>query len=158
MQKKIRRSAVVGGAVVALIGGGIAFAAWTSTGTGTGSAGAGTDADLTVAASTVTGLYPTGTQPIEVTVTNNNDYKMVINSVTYQGTANNSVVKAVGAPAGTCTATVVSSTQDTAWDEPVAAHSSVVKTLDVTMSNAAENACKLATFTLHYDASGNSSN
>jgi hypothetical protein len=80
-----------------------AYAYWTSSGTGTGSAGTGTTTGITVnQTSTVTGLYPGGpAQALSGNFTNTNAGAVVVASV---NATISSVTKAVGAPAGACTA------------------------------------------------------
>ena len=62
MKNFTRRSTAAVVATLALVGTGIAFAAWTSTGTGSGSADATSATDLTVTVGSTSGLYPTGSK------------------------------------------------------------------------------------------------
>jgi archaellin len=66
-----------------LVGSGVAFAYWSVTGTGTGTAStASSTSGVTVAGTTVSGLYPGITaQAIPLTITNPNPGKVAINSV-----------------------------------------------------------------------------
>lgn len=61
-------------ATALLVGGGVAFAYWTTTGSGTGSAAAGTSSAVVVTqTNTVTGLYPGGpAQDINLNIANSN--------------------------------------------------------------------------------------
>jgi len=61
-------------ATALLVGGGVAFAYWTTTGSGTGSAAAGDSSPVTVTqTNTVTGLYPGGSaQNIDLNIANSN--------------------------------------------------------------------------------------
>ena len=61
-------------ATALLVGGGVAFAYWTTTGSGTGSAAAGTSSAVVVTqTNTVTGLYPGGSaQNIDLNIANSN--------------------------------------------------------------------------------------
>src|SRR4051812_6085784 len=68
-------------AVVALMAGAVAFAAWTSSGTGTGTATARNAQALTVNVTNVSGLYPTGSMNVPFTVTNPNPYAVTLNKV-----------------------------------------------------------------------------
>ena len=74
MKNFTRRSTIAGVATLALVGTGIAFAAWTSTGTGSGTADATNAVDLTVNVGDASGLYPTGSKTATFTVTNPNPY------------------------------------------------------------------------------------
>jgi hypothetical protein len=67
-----------------LLGGGVAFAFWTSSGTGTGTAAAGTTGSVTVAQNgSITGLYPGGPgQTIAVDITNPNAGAVTLAGVT----------------------------------------------------------------------------
>ncbi len=142
-----KRVLVVGGAVAALTGVGVAFAAWTSTGTGSGTATAGTAKNLTVAAGAPTGLYPTGTVTMPVTVTNNNAYKVQLDTIDF--------VDATSSIPG-CSASVVTSTGGSYSNVVIAPGASVSKDVSVSMSNAAEDACQGASFTLRYLATARS--
>lgn len=86
-----------------LVGGGVAVAFWTTTGNGTGTAGVGTNTAVTVDQdTTISGLVPGGpSTDIDFTVNNPSDGPQTINGVTVTIA---SVDKAVGAPAGACTA------------------------------------------------------
>jgi hypothetical protein len=71
-----------------LIGGGIAFAAWTVTGSGSGSGAAAVAQSLTLTASTPTGaganLYPGGPAgSVDFTVTNPNPFAVTITGITW---------------------------------------------------------------------------
>ncbi len=74
MKNFTRRSTIAGVATLALVGTGIAFAAWTSTGTGSGTADATNAVNLTVNVGNASGLYPTGSKTATFTVTNPNPY------------------------------------------------------------------------------------
>jgi hypothetical protein len=76
------RAGVVAGTVLALIGGGLAIAYWTTSGTGTGTATAGTDTPVTVTQTgTTAGLVPGGAaQPISFDV-NSTAPGQVVNGV-----------------------------------------------------------------------------
>ena len=145
--RKSQRVGVVAGTIAALTGVGIAFAAWTSSGTATGTVTAATSKDLTVQVGAPVGLYPTGSVTIPVTVTNANDYRVQLDSIAFNG----ATVDKAG-----CTAATVTSTSGTYTDVAVPPGQSVRKDLTVSMSNAAEDACKNAVFTLGYTATGRS--
>ncbi len=142
-----KRVLVVGGTVAALTTVGVAFAAWTSTGTGAGTATAGTAKNLTVTAGAPTGLFPTGTVTMPVTVTNNNAYKVGLDTIDF-------VDAATSAPG--CSASTVTSASGSYQNVVIAPGASVTKDLTVSMSNAAEDACQGASFTLRYLATARS--
>lgn len=142
-----KRVLVVGGTVAALSGVGVAFAAWTSTGTGAGTATAGTAKNLTVTAGAPTGLYPTGSVTMPVTVTNNNPYKVSLDAIDF-------VDASTSVPG--CSASVVTSTGGSYQNVLIAPGASVSKDLTVSMGNSAEDACQGASFTLRYLATARS--
>ena len=135
-------------ALGALMAGTVAFAAWTSNGTGTGTATAGTAKNLTIAVTNVSGLYPTGTFNVPFTVTNPNSYAVQLSKVQLQTVTVNNVG---------CTASVVSGPDFTDTDVIAAGATSASRNFSVTMSNAAEDACQGAVFTLTLKALGASS-
>ena len=142
-----KRGLVVGGAVAAVTGVGVAFAAWTSTGTGAGTATAATAKNLTVTAGSPTGLYPTGTVTMPVTVTNNNPYKVQLDTIDFVDATSS---------APECTASAVTSAGGSYQNVFLAPGGSVSKDLTVSMSNNAEDACQGASFTLRYLATARS--
>ena len=142
-----KRVLVVGGTVAALTGVGVAFAAWTSTGTGTGTTTAATSKNLTVTAGSPTGLFPTGSVTMPVTVTNNNAYRVQLDTIDFLDASAN-------LPG--CSASTVTSTGGTYQDVVIAPGASVSRELTVSMSNAAEDACQGAAFTLRYLATARS--
>lgn len=84
-KKTVRRTAVVGGTVAALIGGGVAFAYWTSTGTGTGSASTATSQPVTVTQVGSTGdLVPGGdAQAVNFKINNPASFNQYVSTVTF---------------------------------------------------------------------------
>lgn len=107
---KKRLAFVSGSLAVALVGGGLAIAYWTTTGTGTGSGAVGTSTPVTVTQdSTVSGLVPGGpADDLDFTINNPGAGPQTINSVTVSVS---NVTKAVGAPPGACTAADFAITQ-----------------------------------------------
>ena len=148
------RVKIVAGGTAALFGIGVAFAAWTSTGTDSGSVSSIGDSGLTVAADEgVTGLFPTGQQTIDVTVTNTNPYKVALDSITVDSIVSNDAdcnVASVTAPDNNTPAT----TLDAAGDAADSASFPFV----VSMSNDANDECQANTFTVAFTANGHSSN
>lgn len=142
-----KRVLVVGGTAAALTGVGVAFAAWTSTGTGSGSVTAATARNLTVTVGAPTGLYPTGSVTTPVTVTNNNAYKVVLDTIEF--------LDATASIPG-CSGGTVTSPGGTYQDVVIAPGASVSREMTVSMSNNAEDACQGASFTLRYLATARS--
>ena len=98
-----KRTVLIALLLVAVTGG-IAFAYWTAGGSGTGTATTGTATNLTVVqTSTVAGMRPgDSAQTLSGNFNNGNSGPVFVGSVT---ASISSVVKAAGAPAGTCDAT-----------------------------------------------------
>ena len=95
MKRNTRNSYVLmaAGAAALLLGGGVAFAFWTSSGTGTGTAAAATtdSVDITQVGS-IAGLYPGGDgQAISIEIANPNDSAVSIGEVTAEVTGTDKV-------------------------------------------------------------------
>lgn len=149
--RKSKKITVVGSTVAILFAGGIAFAAWTSTGTGDGTVTAGDDVAMTVTASSVDALYPGKSVDIDVTVENNDSYKLDLDAITSNG------ISVDAAHPGCDTASVSSTDGDYSVSaDPIAEGASVTRTLVVSMDADADEDCKNAVFTLTYDASAHS--
>jgi hypothetical protein len=133
----------------------VAFAAWTASGTGQGYAKA-TTADavttLDASASTVAQLYPGGSGDVKVTVSNPNDYPVRLTSIAGNGTITSDKGAACDASTG-----VTFTDQTGAFDVP--ANDSATFTLSgaVAMSNASDNSCQGAVFTIPVSLGGASS-
>ena len=148
MKNFTRRSTAAVVATLALVGTGIAFAAWTSTGTGNGSADATSATDLTVTVGNASGLYPTGSKTATFTVTNPNPYD----------------VKLTGADAATnfdvdaghsgCNLSSLSSAAQTLTDVIPAGGTSSSHTVTVSMDNTANDFCQGADFSFDLTVHG----
>ena len=103
-KNKRRATKVVALTAALVVAGGAAFAWWTAGGSGTGSATTGTVSAVTVVqTSPITGLAPgLPAQTLSGTFNNPNTGPVYVGTVTV---SISSVVKAVGAPAGTCDST-----------------------------------------------------
>ena len=106
MRKYSKRKIAATIAITAILvggGGAAAIAYWSAGGTGTGTATTGTSASLTaVQTSTIAGIAPgVAAQTLTGNFTNTNSAATYVTSVT---ASISSVVKAGGAPAGSCTA------------------------------------------------------
>lgn len=149
-------------AILALPGGGTAFAYWRASGSGAGSATAGTNVAVTLSPGTPTAtLYPGGQADVLLTVSNPNASPVRIGSLaldTGQGTSG----YAVDAGHSGCAVATLSYTTQTnggaGWTVPGKV-GAVDGTLAITLTNAlamgaaAANACQGATSTVYLAAS-----
>lgn len=147
MKKKLLALPAIG---TALVGAGIAFAAWTSTGTGSGTAQSTTSENSTISAGVYTAdLYPGAVRSVTVTIDNPNDYPVIVNSISSGSSA---LVNT------TCTAGTVTSderttdatglTQSDNSTKTIAANGSATYTLTTRMAASAVDSCKSQDFTL----------
>jgi hypothetical protein len=136
---------------------GVAIAAWTTGGSGSGQASAGSAGSMTISAGTPSSsLYPTASADVAATISNPNPYKVHVSSIAL------GAVSVDGGHSGCNTASVTVTSPQTnggpGWDVP--AKSGVNGTLDVdladaiAMSNAANDSCQGATFTVALTATG----
>lgn len=131
-----------------LTGTGTGLAYWAASGTGEGAAVAGTARPLTAVGTTSPGagqLYPGGSSGFSLQVSNPNPYPVTITGVTANGP-----VTATGG-IGSCTTTGVSLAAPTGGlPFTVGPEASLTVTLAgaATMSNASDNGCQGATFTI----------
>ncbi|MDQ6726887.1 MAG: hypothetical protein M3066_12080 [Actinomycetota bacterium] len=137
------------GFVVAVIGAGIAFAAWSSTGTGSGTAQARSATNSVIAAGTsAADLYPGATQSVTITVSNPNPYSVLVTSIS---AGSSTLVN------GTCVAGTVTSDAkaldatgllQTNATKPIAASGSGTYSIITHMTTGAVDACQGQTFSL----------
>ena len=142
-------------AIAALVVSGVLYAAWSTTGSGNGYAKAGTASALTIgdaSASTTADLYPGGTGSVKLKVTNPNPFAVRITAVTKQtgGTITSDKGAACNASTG------VTFTDQTGLALDVAANATSTFTLSgaVSMTNASDNTCQGAIFTIPVDVTG----
>ena len=151
--QKLRRKLTLLGAVMALfLLGSVVFAAWLVTGNGNGAAQATTAANLIVTPGTTTAdLYPGTTGAVRVNVNNPNPFGVTITSIAANG--------AVTTTAPGCTTTGVTFTAPTTTGQVIAAGATATLTLPnaASMSNASDNACQGATFSVPVTVSASSS-
>jgi hypothetical protein len=131
----------------------VAFAAWTATGSGAGYTKASTAQALTtvdVSATTSAQLYPGGTGDVKIRISNPNPYPVLVTSVVGSGTITSDNGAACDASTG------VSFTDQTGQSISVAAGgtTNVTFTGAAAMSNASDNACQGAVFTIPVTLSG----
>ena len=133
---------------------GLAFAAWTSDGTGSATARATSSADSEIAAGTTAAdLFPGAAKSVTVTVSNPNDYPVVVNSI---GSGSSALVN------GSCTTGTVTTDarphdgagllQSNGTARTIAPGGSGAYTLTTRMLASAVDACKSQTFTLALSA------
>ena len=152
--RHIKRLGLFGVALFAALGVGVAFAAWTATGSGNGYAKAKTAIDLStvdISATTTGQLYPSGTGDVLVRIKNDNDYGIDVTSIN----GNGAITSDKGAACNGATG-VTYTNQAGTWH--VAGHASQTVTLTgaASMSNASDNACQGAIFTIPVLLSGTS--
>ncbi|MFD5830824.1 hypothetical protein [Lentzea sp. NPDC060358] len=87
-RRSVRRGVIVLAVTTAVLGSGVAYAAWTSSGNGSATTKAGTaQAPVVAGGAAPTGLlYPGVTGEAVVTVTNPNPYPVTVMSITQNGT------------------------------------------------------------------------
>jgi hypothetical protein len=149
-----KRNTIAGVMTVLVLGVvGLVYAAWTTNGSGSGYAKAGTSQALTtidVSASTTATLYPGATGNVLLKVNNPNSYPVRVTAVTGNG--------AVTADSGhaACVTTGVTFTDQLAQTIDIAASSQTQVTLTgaAKMSNASDNGCQGATFTIPVSLTG----
>jgi hypothetical protein len=140
MRKLTKGAIAVTGATVLAVGGGVAWAAWSSTGSGSGSATSTTSANSTISPDASGGaLYPGAAKTFTVKVSNPNDYPVVVDTIS----AGTSEATASGCAAGTVTSDLVSGPSGT-----IAPHATGTYSLTAHMAADAGNLCQGQTFTL----------
>ncbi|MDX3655693.1 hypothetical protein PV646_00115 [Streptomyces sp. ID05-26A] len=106
-----KRTALIAAVAIVALGGGIAYAAWSSNGSGSGTIGSTTSVNSTISpVNGAGGLYPGNTVSFSVTINNPNGYPVKVTSISagasaeIEGCAEGSVTSvAVSSPAGTIT-------------------------------------------------------
>jgi hypothetical protein len=150
-----RRRHLITGLLTVLVLGvvGLVYAAWTTNGSGSGYAKAGTAQALTtidVSASTAATLYPGANGDVLLKINNPNPYPVRVTDVIGNG--------AITADAGhaTCVTTGVTFTDQHSQTLDIAASSQTQSTLTgaAHMSNASDNGCQGATFTIPVSLTG----
>jgi hypothetical protein len=151
----IKRSHLVlalAAAITIIFSSGVALAFWTAGGTGSGTAAATTAIALTTSTATPTAqLYPGGTGDAKVTINNTNSYAVTVTDIVGGTITGSSGV-------GTCTTTGVTFTNQHLLTSVVGAHGSATLTLAgaVSMSNASDDGCQGAVFTIPVTITGHS--
>ena len=148
-----KRVIAIGVAVAALAAAGLVYAAWTTSGSGSGYAEAGTAQDLStvdVSASTTPTLYPGANGDVLIQIQNPNPYPVRVTAIA----GNGAITADAGHPG--CVTTGVSFTDQTGLTIDIAANSSATRTLTgaASMTNASDNGCQGATFTIPVTLTG----
>ncbi|MGW4210215.1 hypothetical protein ACWEIJ_19660 [Lentzea sp. NPDC004789] len=138
-----KRTAVIAAVAVVAVGGGVAYAAWSSTGSGTGTVTSTTSANSAITPVSGSGLYPGVTVDVVVSIDNPNSYPVKVTSIADSSSSVNG-----GCAAGT----VTTSSTGTDFTPVVAAHGSQQYTLKAKMNADAAEACKSITFTVPLNA------
>src|SRR4051812_37931446 len=149
MQKKLK-AAIVSGTAIAVVGGGVAYAFWSTTGAGSGTGSTSSGAsNLDIAqTSAITGLAPgVAAQTITGTVTNNATNNAYVNTVTVS-------IASVDGGAGSCDAsdyTLASPTMTVAKDlAPGASTGFSGATIAFNNKATSQDGCKGATVHFSY--------
>lgn len=157
MKNLSRPKQLIVAAVTVLVLGavGLVYAAWTTSGNGSGYAKATSAQQLTtvdVSASTNATLYPGANGDVLIKISNPNPYPVRVTQVTGNG-----AITADSNHPG-CATTGVTFTDQTGKSIDVPANGSTQATLTnaAHMSNASDNGCQGATFTIPVSLSGNS--
>jgi hypothetical protein len=150
---KKKRIVVIAALAVAATAIGVAVAAWTTGGSGSGQAQAGSAALLTLSAGTPSGnLYPNGSADVAATVNNPNPYKVLVSSIALGAVT----VDAGHSGCNTASVTVTSPQTNggSGWTVPASGSLGVDMANAISMSNAANDSCQGATFTVALTATG----
>jgi hypothetical protein len=142
-------------AIVALVATGVIVAAWSTSGSGNGYAKAGTASALTIgdaSAATVGDLYPGGTGSVKLKVTNPNPFAVRITTVAKQ--AAGTITSDKGAACNASTGVTFTDQTGLALDVAGGATQTFSLANAVSMSNASDNTCQGAIFTIPVDVTG----
>jgi hypothetical protein len=139
-------------AIAALVGTGVLIAAWNTSGSGNGYARAGSASALTIgdaSASTSADLYPGASGAVKLKVTNPNSFPVRITGVTKQ--SGGSISSDKGAACNASTGVTFSDQSGLTLDLAAGATSTFTLSGAVSMSNASDNSCQGAIFTIPVD-------
>lgn len=155
MKRNIKRFAVVVAGFTGALVLSVAMAAWVAGGTGNGYAKAGSSQALTTSPVAVTTnlLFPGASGDVKVTINNPNPYLVHVTSIAQ--TPSSTITSSGGS--GTCTTNGVTFTnQSGSWTVPASSSSTVTLSGAAAMSNASDDGCQGATFTIPVTLSGTS--
>ena len=142
--------------VMALVIVSLGYAAWTSAGNGSGVAKASTAQGLTTVTATASaGLYPGATAPLSLQVSNPNPYPVTVTDVTGNGTITADASHSTcGQDAGHPTGVTYTDQHNLSIAVPANGTTQVSVSSAVHMSNASDNSCQGATFTIPVTLAG----
>ncbi|MFD9704151.1 hypothetical protein [Lentzea sp. NPDC059081] len=135
-----KRTAVIAAVAIVAVGGGIAYAAWSSTGSGNGSVTSTREISSNITPVSGAGLYPGKTVSFVVEIDNPNGYAVQVTSIS----AGSSEQTSGGCVAGTVTSMASGANPGGV----IAAGQKASYTLQATMNKDAADNCKSQTFTL----------
>lgn len=148
-----KRAIGIGVTLIALAIAGLVYAAWTTGGSGSGYAKAGTAQQLTtvdVSASTTATLYPGVNGDVLIRIANPNPYPVRVTAIA----GNGAITADAGHPG--CVTTGVTFTNQTGLtiDIPASGQTQTTLTGAASMTNASDNGCQGATFTIPVTLTG----
>lgn len=134
-----KRTMIIAGVAIVALGGGVAYAAWSSSGAGTGQVSAKGSVDSSITAGGGAGLFPGATDvTYTVSINNPNDYPVKVTGISAGSSK----------PQGQCAAGTVTSDAVSNPAGTIAPGQSVVYTLKAKMAADADNSCQNLTFDL----------
>ena len=134
---------------------GVAIAAWAVSGSGSGYAKAGTASALTLgdaSAATTADLYPGATGSVKLSITNPNAFAVRVTTVNGNGT----ITSDKGAACNASTGVTFTNQSGLTLDLAAGATSTFTLAGAVSMSNASDNSCQGALFTIPVSVTGTS--
>ena len=158
MKMKVTKKLTIGALFVGIaLASSVAFAAWTTNGTGSGYAKATSAANLTTvdaSGSTFANqLYPTGTGDLIVKITNTNSYQVTVTAI---NNGSGSITSDKGSACDASTGVTFTNTAGS-WVVPAGTTQTFTLANKVAMSNASDNSCQGAVFTVPVSLVGASS-
>jgi hypothetical protein len=153
-----KRIVLVAALAIAATAIGVAIAAWTTGGSGSGQAQAGSATTMTISAGTPSGsLYPTASADVAATISNPNPYKVHVSSISLGTVSVDGGHSACNL--GSVSVTSPRDNSGNGWDVPAkagAVNGSLPVDLAnaISMSDAANDSCQGATFTVDLTATG----
>jgi hypothetical protein len=149
-----RKAFVVLALLLSAVAASAVIAAWVTNGSGPGYAKAQTAASLTLSdasASTTADLYPGATGSVKLRVTNSNPFPVRITSVAKQASA---ITSDKGAACDASTGVTFSDQTGLTLDVAAGATTTLTLANAISMSNASDNSCQGAVFTIPVNVTG----
>jgi hypothetical protein len=149
-----RKAFVVLALLLSAVAASAVIAAWVTNGSGPGYAKAQTASNLTLSdasASTTADLYPGATGSVKLKVTNPNPFPVRITSVAKQASA---ITSDKGAACDASTGVTFSDQTGLALDVAAGATTTLTLANAISMSNASDNSCQGAVFTIPVNVTG----